>query len=221
MRVSEIFYSIQGEGVLSGTPSVFVRLAGCNLSCSWCDTKYASRDTEGEELTVDEIIRRVAEYPARHFVLTGGEPMIADEIHCLAERLNALGKHVTIETNATVAPDGIRADLASLSPKLRHSQAKAGADPPWRLDVLRDWIDRYDYQLKFVVKSEGDILEVHELLGMLERYVPSDKVLLMPEGVDMDTVRGREAMVAGLCKEHGYRYCRRLHLEMYGGREGI
>src|SRR5687767_1127779 len=102
MKVSELFYSIQGEGKLVGVPSVFVRASGCNLRCGWCDTPYASWEPEGEEMLVDEIVQRVGEFGARHVVLTGGEPMIMAEIGELCERLKGRGYHVTIETAATV-----------------------------------------------------------------------------------------------------------------------
>src|SRR5215218_3673767 len=120
MKVSELFYSIQGEGKLVGVPSVFVRASGCNLRCSWCDTPYASWEPEGEDVGVAEIERRVGEYGARHVVLTGGEPMIMPEIVELCDRLKARGHHVTMETAATVFKD-VRIDLASLSPKLANS----------------------------------------------------------------------------------------------------
>src|SRR5450759_5662518 len=118
MLISEIFYSLQGEGMLTGVPSVFVRTSGCNLRCNWCDTPYASWNPEGETRTVAQIVAAVQSHPmARHVVLTGGEPMIAKEIAKLAGELKKLGYHITIETAATVAPEEIACDLASLSPK--------------------------------------------------------------------------------------------------------
>ncbi|MCH2065381.1 MAG: 7-carboxy-7-deazaguanine synthase QueE, partial [Roseibacillus sp.] len=72
MLISEIFYSVQGEGFLAGVPSVFVRTSGCNLRCRWCDTPYASWNPEGEKLPVEKIVAQVREHPARHVVLTGG-----------------------------------------------------------------------------------------------------------------------------------------------------
>src|SRR5438445_9540450 len=111
MLVSEIFYSLQGEGELAGVPSVFVRLSGCNLRCNWCDTPYASWAPEGEKLSVAEILAQIAAYPARHVVLTGGEPMIASGIRELATEVKKLGHHITIETAATIAPQGIPCDL--------------------------------------------------------------------------------------------------------------
>ena len=112
MLISEIFYSLQGEGELTGVPSVFVRTSGCNLRCNWCDTPYASWQPEGETRSVEHIVAEVKRHPAKHVVLTGGEPMIAKEIHALAAAIKSLGHHITIETAGTVAPGGISCDLA-------------------------------------------------------------------------------------------------------------
>src|SRR5271165_1225281 len=79
MKIAEIFYSVQGEGMLVGVPSVFVRTSGCNLRCVWCDTPYTSWSPEGEQMDVGAIVERVCEFPARHAVVTGGEPMLFDE----------------------------------------------------------------------------------------------------------------------------------------------
>src|SRR3954468_1025703 len=117
MKVSELFYSIQGEGKLVGVPSVFVRASGCNLRCQWCDTPYASWEPEGDELSVEEIVRRVAEYGARHVVLTGGEPMIMPEIVELCERLKERGHHLTLETASTVFKDGALAHVFVALPR--------------------------------------------------------------------------------------------------------
>src|SRR5215469_18951154 len=75
LNVSEIFYSIQGEGLLAGVPSVFVRLSGCNLRCTWCDTPYTSWEPQGAETTIESIVERVRGYSCAHVVVTGGEPM--------------------------------------------------------------------------------------------------------------------------------------------------
>ena len=106
MLISEIFYSLQGEGMLAGVPSVFVRTSGCNLRCNWCDTPYASWNPEGTPKTVAQIVAEIESHPARHVVLTGGEPMIAKDVRLLAAAIKDLGHHLTIETAATVAPGG-------------------------------------------------------------------------------------------------------------------
>src|SRR5690348_15914123 len=97
LRIAELFYSIQGEGALIGVPSVFVRTSGCNLRCSWCYTPYTSWQPEGTELAMEQILQEVAAHPARHVVITGGEPMIAPEIVALTGRLRANVLHITIE----------------------------------------------------------------------------------------------------------------------------
>src|SRR5579863_1058108 len=103
LKISEIFYSIQGEGTLVGVPSVFVRTSGCNLRCTWCDTPYTSWQPEGEERSVGSIVDEVSSYHASHVVITGGEPMIAPQIEELTEELaGRLAQHITIETAGTV-----------------------------------------------------------------------------------------------------------------------
>src|ERR1041384_3573320 len=101
MHVAEIFHSIQGEGRLAGVPAGFIRTSGCNLRCVWCDTPYTSWEPEGEEKSLDDIIVEAKSYPARHAVLTGGEPLIAAEIEALSERLKAENFHITIGTAGT------------------------------------------------------------------------------------------------------------------------
>jgi len=229
MFISEIFYSIQGEGELTGTPSVFVRAAGCNLRCNWCDTPYASWRPEGMEKSVAEILAEVEQHPARHVVLTGGEPMVAKDIRELAAALRERGKHITIETAATIAPDGIACDLASLSPKLKNSTpdaklfgALAGRHEKlrWQPEVVREWVERYPFQLKFVVAKAGDVEEIQLLLRELGGRIPPDKVLLMPEGVTIEAMRAREPALVELCRRHGFRYCHRLQIELFGNTRG-
>ncbi|MBN2507047.1 MAG: 7-carboxy-7-deazaguanine synthase QueE [Verrucomicrobia bacterium] len=229
MRIAEIFHSVQGEGELTGVPSVFVRTSGCNLRCRWCDTPYASWGPEGVELTVDEILRQVEAFPAQHCVLTGGEPMVAKGIHNLAAALRRRGKHITLETSATVAPDGIACDLASLSPKLSNSAPDNRFGPDWRdrherlrwqPAIIRQWIDQYPFQLKFVVMSAADVDEIQLLLPGLGRTIPPAKILLMPEGTSAEGMRGRNGTVVELCKQHGYRYCHRLQIELFGHTRG-
>ena len=229
MLISEIFYSIQGEGELTGVPSVFVRTSGCNLRCNWCDTMYASWQPEGDDLSLDDILRKVDSFPAEHVVLTGGEPMIAKGVHDLAQALKQRGKHITIETAATVAPGGIACDLASLSPKLSNSVPDGRLPEAWRQkhealrlqpEVIRAWVDNYAYQLKFVVASAADVTEIQLLLRDLRQTIPSVKILLMPEGTSVEVLRGRETTLIDVCKRYGYRYCNRLHVELFGHTRG-
>jgi 7-carboxy-7-deazaguanine synthase len=235
MRISEIFHSIQGEGLLLGVPSVFVRTSGCNLRCRWCDTPYASWNPEGEEMSVSLIMERIRSYDCQHVVLTGGEPMVASGIRELASALRTEGKHITIETAATVPPHGdgivIPFDLGSLSPKLANSTPDADVAGPWqerhektRLqpEVIRQWLEAGPCQLKFVVSQVEDLPEIEELLnevGAVDGFT-RDRVLLMPEGTDVETLRQKGPLLAEICLEHGFRFAPRIHIELFGNTRG-
>lgn len=111
LKVNEIFYSLQGEGHFTGTPAVFVRLSGCNLSCPFCDTQHQ----HGTQMTEEEIVVAISKYPARHIVITGGEPTM-QLTDSLIDKLHAAGWFVQIETNGTLpVPKGI--DWVTCSPK--------------------------------------------------------------------------------------------------------
>lgn len=230
MLISEIFYSLQGEGELTGVPSVFVRTSGCNLRCTWCDTPYASWNPEGDQRSVAEIMAEVEGHrSAQHVVLTGGEPMIAKDIRTLAAEIRKNRRHITIETAATIPPEGIACDLASLSPKLLNSAPdpvehvawrKKHEATRWQPEVVRAWIDHYSYQFKFVVSRPEDVDELEHMLAVLQRDIPRHKVLLMPEAISLEKMRSRAAWLGELCKARGYRYAHRLHIELYGNRRG-
>ncbi|HEX3744336.1 MAG TPA: 7-carboxy-7-deazaguanine synthase QueE [Bryobacteraceae bacterium] len=223
MKIAELFYSLQGEGALVGVPSVFIRTSGCNLRCSWCDTPYTSWQPEGADLSLEQILDEVKAHPARHVVVTGGEPMILPEAIPLTERLRALGLHITIETAGTVFRP-VACDLMSISPKLANSTPSG----PWAIQhdrlriqtgVLRELVDRYPYQLKFVIAQPDDMAEVRALLETLR--ADRDRVVLMPEGTDRDVVRERSLWLAEICKSEGFRFSPRLHVELYGDRRGV
>lgn len=231
MRISEIFYSVQGEGCLVGVPSVFVRASGCNLRCDWCDTPYASWTPEGREMRIEEILREVARHPSRFVVVTGGEPMVAKDIRVLLALLREEGMHVTLETAGTVPPEGARVDLASISPKLANSRPDPGrAGAAWvdrhertRLQpgVLRLWLEQAeDFQLKFVISSEEDLREMQVVVAAIGVPVPPEKILLMPEGTSLEVMRGRYELLVEACKTHGWRFSPRLHIELFGNRRG-
>lgn len=229
MLISELFHSIQGEGSLAGVPSVFVRTSGCNLRCVWCDTPYASWNPTGTQHDVADLLEKILAYPAQHVVLTGGEPMVAKGIEILAAELRSNGKHITIETAGTIAPQGIACDLASLSPKLAHSTPSEEQAGPWATrheatrwqpDVIRAWINHCDYQLKFVVRHDQDVIELMELLDSSNIQVPAHKILLMPEGIDASILKQSALTVSELCKRYGFRYTPRLHIDLYGNTRG-
>jgi 7-carboxy-7-deazaguanine synthase len=225
VKVAEVFYSVQGEGGLVGTPSVFVRTSGCNLRCVWCDTPYTSWNPEGENVPVAAILEQVRSHGARHVVVTGGEPMIALKITELTEGLRRLGLHITIETAGTVfAP--VACDLMSISPKLANSTP--ADDPHWaerheRLriqpDVLRRLMGVCEYQLKFVIAEPSDLEEVRLLVEQLG--ADRSRVFLMPEGREAARLRERGAWVVEICKREGFRFSPRLHIDLYGNLRGV
>lgn len=230
LPISETFRSIQGEGKLTGVPSLFVRVSGCNLRCRWCDTPYASWKPESRSRTVGSLVDEAVDSGLGHVVLTGGEPLIFDGAVALCAEWRARGLHVTIETAGTIAAD-VRCDLMSISPKLSNSTPiddPRDRDGSWarrheqtrlNLDALRELLGRgEDRQLKFVVCTPEDVREIDGLLSHLPEARAQD-VMLMPEGVQSPG-RERTGWVVQTCMERGWRYCQRLHIELFGNSRG-
>ena len=102
MFVNEIFYSIDGEGLRTGELAIFIRLSGCNMNCSYCDTKYALKKTSGTFMSIDEIINEISKYNCKNITLTGGEPLLFEESNDLIEKLLERGYKINIETNGSI-----------------------------------------------------------------------------------------------------------------------
>jgi len=223
--VAETFVSLQGEGVLVGMPSVFIRTSGCNLRCRWCDTPYTSWLPEGARRSVAELVEEAEAAHLRHVVITGGEPLLQREIGALSRALRAVGLHVTVETAGTVAPD-FECDLLSLSPKTANSDPQGVWSARHRrlrsdLAPVRELLGRFsEYQLKFVVQDRDDLPELLEILDAVGP-VDLERVLLMAEGRTSEAVAARAPAVVALCAEHGFRYTPRLHLDLFGGGRGV
>lgn len=231
LRIAETFTSIQGEGKLTGVPSHFIRVSGCNLRCSWCDTPYASWNPEGPVRAVHDLSEEACRSGVRHVVVTGGEPMLFAGVETLACLLHRGGLHITVETAGTVFRE-LDCDLMSISPKLANSKPAAtdARDPTgqWRerhesrrmdLQVLQRLVDRYEeHQLKFVVRDQADVLEVETIVSKLGRVQPAN-VMLMPEGVSPP---GEQVSrwIGQECATRGWRYCRRVHIDLFGNRRG-
>ena len=145
-RVNEIFYSLQGEGSYTGTPAVFLRLSGCNRRCPFCDTDHSAYT----EMDVHRIVEECAKYPARHLVVTGGEPLLQlDDL--LVRALKTRGFYIQVETNGTLpVPTGV--DWVTCSPK----------NAPWA-------IDRVD-ELKVVYQGQ-DVEEIASMFTAPRRFL--------------------------------------------------
>jgi 7-carboxy-7-deazaguanine synthase len=226
MKVVEVFYSLQGEGRLAGVPSLFIRLAGCSLHCSWCDTRYAWDPEEGADLDTEMIVRQAGQWSSRFVVITGGEPMMTNDLQIrpeltgLTRRLKAEGYHITIETAGMVFIPDLACDLMSISPKLDHFEPSPfqSAAIDW-LEALRQLITHYDYQLKFVIESSSDKVRVQCLLERLGGLDPL-RIMLMPQAQTREELQIKSPMVAQMCLENGWVFCQRLHLHLWGNQRG-
>jgi 7-carboxy-7-deazaguanine synthase len=223
MRVAEIYRSIQGEGLLSGTESVFVRASGCNLRCWYCDTPFASWRPEGDDLSVAEIAEQVAAFETRHVVLTGGEPMLFAELVPLSERLRTLGWHITIETAGTLFLP-VACDLMSISPKRANSTPTEAVAGKWSARhersrhvpaVINKLIAAYEYQFKFVIDAERDVADVAEYLREFPQ-IDHERVLLMPQGTSVERLQATGAWLEPLARARGWRYSPRKQIEWFG-----
>ncbi len=227
IRISEIFHSVQGEGRLTGTPSVFIRTSGCNLRCWFCDTRYASWEPEGESQDIDAIVSAALKWDTKHVVITGGEPMIFEEMVELCDKLHRENRHITIETAGTIYRD-LACDLWSISPKLSNSTPVGYASDEWvrnhderrfRIDVVRRLMHQGEYQLKFVV---GSILDAEEVLEYLQQLATwdRDRVMLMPRGTTAEDLQLQSSWLTTWCRDHDLRMCDRSHIYWFGNRRG-
>jgi 7-carboxy-7-deazaguanine synthase len=235
LPINELFHSLQGEGKLAGTPSVFVRTSGCNLRCWFCDSYNTSWDPDHAWMGVDEIVAAVEQYDADHVVLTGGEPLIHEESVTLLDALDDRDYHTTVETNGTISREA-PVDLVSASPKLASSTPTADTerrdgnpvDDAWadrhdqrRLDigVLARYVEAHDTQLKFVVTGREDMAEIESVVEAVREAadapLPDSDVLLMPEGTTRERLAETRGRVAELATEYGYRYTPRLHVTLW------
>ncbi len=231
LPISETFTSIQGEGKLTGVPSWFCRVSGCNLRCTWCDTPYASWKPEHTQRTIEHLVDEAKASGVNHAVLTGGEPMLFDQIVELSNALASKGMHITIETSGTITRPGVSCDLMSLSPKLSNSTpiddprdpdgtwAKRHESRRLNFESINELIaSTPDRQLKFVVASPSDLVEIDDVLSKIIGYQPCD-VMLMPEGVavpDRDSI----SWILDTCIARGWTYCPRLHIALFGDTRG-
>ena len=222
----EIFHSLQGEGATTGVATVFLRLTLCNLSCSWCDTKYTwdweNYDYKKEVIAVgvEEVRGTILSYNCPHLVVTGGEPLLQQtELAPLISSLQQQGFYCEVETNGTVAPiPEMERDIDqwNVSPKLSTSGNRLERRlVPSSLESFSRIPHAY---FKFVVVEPHDIEEVCELA---ERYqIPPQRVILLPEGQELKVLRSRNSWVSEACVKYGFRFSTRLHILLWGDERG-
>ncbi|MEL7266071.1 MAG: 7-carboxy-7-deazaguanine synthase QueE [Planctomycetota bacterium] len=230
LNVSERFISRQGEGLLTGTNSYFIRLSGCNLRCWFCDTPYASWEPETHRIDLQTVVQHCIAAKIPHVVITGGEPMLPMQITQLTRSLKAAGLHITIETAGTIFRH-VDCDLISISPKLPSS---APRDPgPWRDKHLKRCetpgvtarLIRHaaDYQLKYVVDIPEDCDEVLAAVAALRDHLPeldTKHIWIMPQALSVESMDLRREWIEPWCAQHGFRYCERMQLHWYGNKRG-
>lgn len=223
MLVSEVFVSIQGEGPSAGERAVFVRLAGCNLACQWCDTAYAwdwnrySRVEETYLATVEQMAKEVCERADRDvklLVLTGGEPMLQQRLvgELLAElRVRRPDLRCEVESNGTVGVTPEVADLVHrfvVSPKLEHAGGSSASRI--HLEPLRTYAALPRTAFKLVVRGPGDLPAVAVLRAELQ--LGRDRVWLMPLADTEAQLLEQTPAVAELALQEGYNFTSRLQL---------
>ena len=216
LRVSEVFASIQGEGPSVGTPSMFVRLQGCTVGCTWCDTRYAWDPGGGEELALAELLDRVKVTGLHNVVVTGGEPLEHPALAPLVSGLRAMGRRIEVETAGVVTPPPLAVDQWNVSLKLAHSGVPRDRRLiPAAIDRFRDlgaWF-------KFVVGEERDVDEVLEIQA--RHALPSQRIVLMPLGLQCEEQRALMPLTIEWCKRHDFRFSPRLHILLWGPRRGV
>jgi 7-carboxy-7-deazaguanine synthase len=224
LYVNEIFDSVQGEGVSAGMHCAFLRLVGCNLSCTWCDTKYTwdwkhhVRSQETRRMEIADLAQRLQAAPA--LVITGGEPLLQQSGIEALLRLLPVGLHIEVETNGTLPPRSAllrRVNQWNISPKL----SGAGGDQERRilLSVLQMLATEQNAYLKLVVSSELEFAEAQALVARLAW--PASRVLLQAEASTRNALRRAAPRVQQWCHTLGVRYSPRLHVERWNDRRGV
>ncbi len=247
MVINEIFYSLQGEGLLAGVPSIFIRLAGCPLRCTWCDTKYAWDPAAGDDLSIPEILDRVdlikpspPESLKKNIVnsaASAARPELVEGVSAVKEsckfivitggepmvnpQLPQLAAELKkLRTHVTIETAGIEFVLA-LPCDLMSISPKTSNSGQENLstEAVKRLIEHYPYQLKFVVDSADDLPEIRQAIKSLGQVAP-ERVMLMPQAMTRKELLAKSPIVAELCKSTGYVFCQRLQILLYDGARG-
>jgi 7-cyano-7-deazaguanosine (preQ0) biosynthesis protein QueE len=233
LPVAEIIPStIQGEGPAAGRHAAFVRFMGCNLSCSWCDTRWtwdgSTTDLRSETtlMTVDDIVKAVDAGGAKIVVITGGEPLLQQARgitwRYLLRALSDSGmREVHIETNGTLAPDAVTlkwADTIVVSPKLLNAGSHRGRQNPAMHPGWKSVVDTHNIHLKIVCVDHVDVETAASIADAWDW--PRDHVWVMPEGQTTDALRGRWQRIAEHAAQVGVNATHRLHVLAWGHERG-
>lgn len=240
----EIFHTIQGEGVSAGCPAVFIRASRCNLHCVWCDTDHTwnfegtpwphekdaipgySKHRKSDvtfEIEPAEAARRILAFGCSRVVITGGEPLLQENDFLEMIRLIRDERPdcvFEVETNATRIPFPDFAEAVNqfnVSPKL----SNAGMPETLRLnaDALGFFASSPKSWFKFVVASPSDLVEIQTLRSRFG--IPSERILLMPEGRTSAELDRTAPQLADICRDLGFRFCDRLHIRLWGDIRGV
>ncbi len=156
LQVAELFYSIQGESTRAGLPCAFIRLSGCNLRCSWCDSSYTWQET-GHAMTSDGILSWLAAYPGSLVEITGGEPLLQEGVYRLMERLQAAGHEVLLESNGSLPLDRVPLAVSIIMDIKCPGSGMAGHNLAANIDLLAKRCRQGGRdEIKFVISSEED-----------------------------------------------------------------
>lgn len=219
--ISEIFFSLQGEGRNTGKPSIFVRFWGCNLKCTWCDSKY-SWDPSVEKasmMSIKEIVATIQSFDCNHIIFTGGEPLLYQKIISeiqteLKTSWGGYGYTFELETNGSREITEGFFNQINISPKL----ANSGNDE-YETKILGEYFIKGSFlqaDLKFVVSSLQDLVMVEDFIKKHKRVIENEKmtIYLMPLGRDAESQMNK--IVMNYCMEKGYNFCSRAHLIWFG-----
>jgi len=236
MRISEVFYTLQGEGMNIGKPAIFVRTSGCNLRCHWCDTMFASWHPEGGHFKPTQVADMIEDArpgsvkPRRiEVVISGGEPMIyAKELRHLVAMLRTDGYGVTIETAGTIYDSMVRPSLWSISPKLAHSAPDQTEHPnEYRKHMKNnkfqaEFTKRANTQYKFVVRHDNFETDLEEVRKFKKYHgIATRDIILMPEGQTHEETIAAMPYLFEKCMQYGYTMAPRLHVILYGSKRGV
>jgi len=226
-NVNEMFYSLQGEGSTNGKPSIFVRLYGCPLRCTWCDTKHAyDNKSEMKNITFSDIEDLSEASNCKNIVFTGGEPMLQQKkIHKFINLHSTVDWSFEIETAGVIMPDEaflnhfhINHNLKfNVSPKL--SNSGVSSNKAIDFDIINALAGQKKSSFKFVISSDNDVTELQTLLDRTD--IQDNQVWLMPEGVTKDDVLEKGEWLFNTAKHFGFNFTLRTHTILFGEQRGV